>query len=160
MVWSETWWPGDIRSGLRFNHLLPASNSSRAASRHLCCPLLGLWSRCLPGRRLPAPPPECRKLVVDETGQTTRLSLYRISGGLTEFLFLPHRLNGLRSTSLPVGATISRFLAPTSGTCERRPGGLLVWTTRGGESFRESQLLRFERARLLSGTVRAGGHIY
>lgn len=47
------------------------------------------------------PHPGCRKLVVDETGQTTRLSLYRISGGLTEFLFLPHRLNGLQSAPLP-----------------------------------------------------------
>lgn len=49
-----------------------------------CC---WLWCRCLAAFSGDG----CGKLAVNEcgTGQTTRLPLYRISGGLTEFLFLP-----------------------------------------------------------------------
>ena len=61
-----------------------------------------------------------RKLVVSEckTGQTTRLPLYRISGGLTEFLFSEWPPVSFSLCPPASVGTTSWFLAAcTSGTC-------------------------------------------
>lgn len=66
----------------------------------------------------------CAKWV--QTGQTTRLPLYRISGGLTEFLFSALSEWPPASLSLPaclpasVGITSWFLAASTSGTCEKQ----------------------------------------
>lgn len=115
------------------------------------------------------PHPGCRKLVADETGQTTRLSLYRISGGLTEFLFLPHRLNGLQSAPPPCprGQQYPGFLLqPLALVSSRRdsrdvPEDCRFGPPGGNDCFHETQLLRWKVG--LSVLVFEGGtgcHIY
>lgn len=81
----------------------------------------------------------CGQVSAGKTGQTTRLPLYRISGGLTEFLFVrPLSARPARILRTAAQALARRGSAAAQTTSQRFPnmwlgvGGLLVLVVGGG----------------------------